>query len=122
MATSGPFGTVLVNHMSVARWNQGMWAAPKLGPLEPLPLHPAAHVLHYGSACFEGLKAHRGVDGVVRIFRLDRHIRRFQDSANFLVHPPLPTEMLTDMITDVVRAGLEDIPDPPGSLYIRPTL
>lgn len=122
MATSEPFGTVLVNHMSVARWNRGTWDAPKLGPLEPLSLHPAAHVLHYGSACFEGLKAHRGVDGVVRIFRLDSHIRRMQDSAKVLVLPVPSTQMLTEMIIDVVRSGLTDVPDAPGSLYIRPTL
>ena len=99
-----------------------MWEAPKLGPLEPLSLHPAAHVLHYGSACFEGLKAHRGVDDVVRIFRLDRHVQRLQDSANVLVLPIPSTEMLTEMIIGVVRASLTDVPDAPGSLYIRPML
>lgn len=122
MATAAPFGTVLADHMSVARWRGGMWDAPKLGPVEPLPLHPAAHVLHYGSACFEGLKAHRGADGVVRIFRLDRHVRRMQESAAVLVLPAPSTEMLTEMIVDVVRASLADVPDAPGSLYLRPTL
>lgn len=122
MTTSAPFGTMLVDHMSVARWSGGMWDTPKLGPLEPLPLHPAAHVLHYGSACFEGLKAHRGVDGVVRIFRVDRHVERLQASAKALVLPVPSTEMLTDMIVQVVRASVADVPEPPGSLYIRPTL
>jgi branched-chain amino acid aminotransferase len=122
MATSAPFGTVLVDHMSVARWARGTWDAPKLGALEPLALHPAAHVLHYGSACFEGLKAHRGVDRVVRVFRLDSHVRRMQASAKVLVLPVPRTEMLTDMIIDVVRASLTDVPDAPGSLYLRPTL
>lgn len=122
MVTTAPFGTVLVNHMSVARWSRGMWEAPKLGPLEPLALHPAAHVLHYGSACFEALKAHRGVDGVVRVFRLDKHVRRMQESARVLVLPVPSSGMLEEMIIDVVRASLADVPDAPGSLYIRPTL
>lgn len=122
MTTSAPFGTMLVDHMSVARWSGGMWDTPKLGPLEPLPLHPAAHVLHYGSACFEGLKAHRGVDDVVRIFRIDRHVERLRESAKVLVLPVPSSEMLTDMIEQVVRASVADVPDPPGSLYIRPTL
>lgn len=122
MTTSAPFGTILVDHMSVARWCDGMWDTPKLGPLEPLPLHPAAHVLHYGSACFEGLKAHRGVDDVVRIFRVDRHVERLQGSAKVLVLPVPSAEMLTDMIVEVVRASVADVPEPPGSLYIRPTL
>ncbi|MCU1375749.1 MAG: Branched-chain amino acid aminotransferase, partial [Actinomycetia bacterium] len=122
MTTDAPFGTAFVDQMSVARWSGGVWDAPKLGPLEPLSLHPASHVLHYGSACFEGLKAHRGIDGVVRIFRLDRHVRRMQDSAQVLVLPSPTTEMLTEMIIDVVRAGLADVPDAPGALYLRPTL
>ncbi|MCU1484898.1 MAG: Branched-chain amino acid aminotransferase [Actinomycetia bacterium] len=122
MTQPAPFGTLLADHMTVARWRGGMWDAPKLGPLEPLPLHPAAHVLHYGSACFEGLKAHRGVDGVVRIFRLDRHVRRLQQSAEVLVLPVPPTELVTEMIVEVVRASLADVPDAPGSLYLRPTL
>lgn len=122
MTTPAPFGTMLVDHMSVARWSRGMWDTPKLGPLEPLSVHPAAHVLHYGSACFEGLKAHRGVDGVVRIFRLDRHVERLRDSAEVLVLPIPSTEMVTDMIVQVVRASVAEVPDAPGSLYVRPTL
>lgn len=122
MAARAPFGTVLVDHMGISRWSRGIWDAPKLGPLEPLSLHPAAHVLHYGSACFEGLKAHRGVDDVVRIFRLDRHVERMQQSAKVLVLPVPSTEMLTDMVVDVVRASLTEVPDTPGSLYSRPTL
>lgn len=122
MRAGAPFGTVFADHMSVARCARGVWDPPKLGPLEPLALHPASHVLHYASACFEGLKAHRGVDGVVRIFRLDRHVERMQASARLLVLPTPSSEMLTGMITDVVRAGLADVPAAPGSLYIRPTL
>src|SRR4029453_17167044 len=102
--------------------NRGIWDQPELGPLEPLTLHPAAHVLHYGSACFEGMKAHRGDDGVVRIFRLDPHIRRMQEAGKGLVPPVPATEMLSEMIVDVVRAGLAMVPQPPGSLYVRPTL
>lgn len=122
MTASAAFGTVLVEHLSLVRWEHGVWDAPKLGPLEPLPLHPATHALHYGSACFEGLKAHRGHDGVVRIFRLDRHIARLQQSAAVLRLPVPPTEMLTTMVVDLVRASLPDVPDAPGSLYLRPTL
>src|SRR5579862_5205821 len=66
--TSSPFGTRFAREMTVARWADGVWDTPKLTPVEPIPLHPGAHALHYGSACFEGLKAHRGADGVVRIF------------------------------------------------------
>ena len=121
-APNAPFGSVFASTMAVADWAEGEWSAVKLGPVEPLSMHPATHVLHYGSACFEGLKAHRGVDGGVRIFRLDTHVQRMQRSAEILMLPPPPTDMLTEMIIDVVRACLAEVPASPGSLYLRPTL
>jgi branched-chain amino acid aminotransferase len=120
--TAAAFGAVFVDRMPVAEFTDGGWGEPRLDPLQALALHPAAHVLHYGSACFEGLKAHRGVDGTVRVFRLDRHVHRMQQSAEVLVLPVPPTDLLTGMITDAVRAGLDEVPDPPGSLYLRPIL
>ena len=117
-----PFGTVFGETMAVAHWEDGSWSAPELSEVAPFQMHPAAHVLHYGSACFEGLKAHRGEDGVVRIFRLDRHVERLRASAERLYLPAPSVEMATAMIVDTVRSNRDDVPDPPGSLYLRPTL
>ncbi len=122
MAAASSFGSVLVEHMATARWVNGAWTAPEVVPLQALSIHPAAHALHYGSTCFEGLKAHLGVDGVVRIFRLDRHIARMQHSAAVLVLPAPDADLLTDLVVDLVRTGLPSVPEPPGSLYLRPTL
>lgn len=121
MNDTPPFGTVFGSSMSSARWS-GEWSTPVMGPVEAINLHPAAHVLHYGSACFEGLKAHRGVDDRVRLFRLDRHVERMQASARRLCLPPPPRELLTEMVVDTVRANLDEVPESPGSLYVRPTL
>jgi branched-chain amino acid aminotransferase len=121
-APDAPFGSVFASTMAVATWSDGGWSAPKLGPVEPIPMHPATHVLHYGSACFEGLKAHRGVDGAVRIFRLDRHVERMQRSASVLMLPAPPTDLLTEMVVDVVQAVRDEVPATPGSMYLRPTL
>ncbi len=119
---TAPFGSVFASTMAVADWAEGEWSAPKLGPVEPFAMHPATHVFHYGSACFEGLKAHRGHDGIVRIFRLDAHVRRMQRSAEILMLPSPPVNMLREMIIDVVRACCDEVPAAPGSLYLRPTL
>lgn len=116
------FGTVFGDQMAVAHWQGGVWETPSLGPIEPFSFHPATHALHYGSTCFEGLKAHRDQDGRVRIFRLDRHAARMQHSAGALCLPEPPTELLTAMIRDTVAANLDHVPTTPGSLYIRPTL
>jgi len=121
-APNAPFGSVFASTMAVANWEDGEWGEPSLGPVEPFSMHPATHVLHYGSACFEGLKAHRGTDGVVRIFRLDAHVRRMRISSQILMLPPPPEDLITNMVVDVVRACLDEVPAAPGSLYLRPTL
>jgi branched-chain amino acid aminotransferase len=118
----GGFGTVMASTMATCAIADGSFGPVELGPLAPLSLHPAAHVLHYGSACFEGLKAHRGTDGVVRLFRLDRHVARMRTSAELLCLPVPDTDLLTDAIVDVVAANLDETPAAPGALYLRPVL
>ncbi len=117
-----PFGSVMAATMATARTHDGAFGEWHLGPVAPLELHPAAHALHYGSACFEGLKAHRGTDDVVRVFRLPEHAARMARSAAVLHLPAVEPEWLSEMIRSVVRANADEAPAPPGALYIRPTL
>jgi branched-chain amino acid aminotransferase len=123
-ATAAPaaFGTVIAPTMATCSADGGVFGPVELGPVTAIPLHPAAHVLHYGSACFEGLKAHRGVDGTVRLFRLDRHVDRMRSSAELLCLPVPGRDLLTSVITDVVVANLDAVPEAPGALYLRPVL
>jgi branched-chain amino acid aminotransferase len=116
------FGTVLAERMVTARTRDGVFAPVELVPTGPLMLDPASHALHYGSICFEGLKAHRGVDGVVRLFRPDRHTERLRRSADLLCLPVPDSSLVLDALTEVVRANLEVVPEPPGALYLRPVL
>jgi branched-chain amino acid aminotransferase len=117
-----PFGTEFSDHIAIARYVDGAWSAPTIEPLAPLPMHPAAHVFHYASSCFEGFKAYRWNDGKGRIFRLHDHVARMQRSAASLRLPVPDADMLAKMVIDVVHANLADIPEPPASLYLRPTL
>ncbi|MDH5371665.1 MAG: branched-chain amino acid aminotransferase [Acidimicrobiia bacterium] len=119
---TAPFGAVFTDKMALSRWDGEQFEQPHLEPVGPLPIHPAAHVLHYSSSVFEGLKAHRGTNGELRLFRLDRHIERMQDSARLLCLPPPDGPLLEQMVIDVVHAARDVIPKPPGSLYLRPTL
>lgn len=116
------FGTQFGSTMASCRWDADGFATPELGPVEPIPMHPAAHVLHYASTCFEGLKAHKGTDGVVRIFRGARHVERMRQSAASLRLPVPDTDLLHGMIRDVVAKNLGEVPDAPGALYLRPLL
>jgi branched-chain amino acid aminotransferase len=117
-----PFGTEFCDHIAIARYADGAWSAPSVEPLAPLPLHPAAHVFHYSSTCFEGFKAYRWSDGKSRIFRLSDHVARMQRSAQSLYLPVPDADLLSGMVIDVVHENLADIPEPPASLYLRPTL
>lgn len=116
------FGSQFAPTMAVCAVDEGGFATPELTPVRPLSMHPGTHVLHYGSACFEGLKAHRGRDGTVRLFRLERHVERMQVSAGLLCLPEPPRDLLTGMVRDVVAANREHVPAPPGALYLRPVL
>jgi branched-chain amino acid aminotransferase len=116
------FGTVAGPTMVVADAADGRFSAPEARPVAPFELHPFAHVLHYGSACFEGLKAHPGVDGVVRVFRPDRHIARMRRTAELLSLPVPDPDLLEAMIRTAVVENLAVVPEPPGALYLRPML
>jgi branched-chain amino acid aminotransferase len=116
------FGTVAAPSMVVADAVDGRFGPPRTEPTGPLSIHPFAHALHYGSACFEGLKAHRGSDDVVRLFRPDRHAARLQRTAGLLHLPVPPLELLQTMLVDAVVGNLEVVPAAPGALYLRPLL
>ncbi len=116
------FGTEFCNEISIVRFEDGAWQTPSIQDLAPLPIHPAAHVLHYASTCFEGFKAYRWQDGKGRIFRLHDHVARMRKSAASLRLPVPDSEMLAAMVKDLVAHHLRDIPEPPSSLYLRPTL
>ena len=75
-ATSKPFGTVFGEQMSTAEFDGASWSEPRMVGTSELVLHPGTHALHYGSSCFEGLKAHRQPDGTVATFRSARHAER----------------------------------------------
>ncbi len=120
---SVPFGTITCDWMTTARADGGPYVyggSPE--PYGDLTISPAAHVLHYGSAVFDGLKAYRQNDGSLAIFRLDSHVERMAASAALLRLPPVEQDTLRRMIIDAVEANAAEVPDPPGSLYIRPTL
>ncbi|MDN5864888.1 MAG: branched-chain amino acid aminotransferase [Gammaproteobacteria bacterium] len=120
--TPAPFGSVIAPHMASLRFSGGHWGGAQITPVEPLSLHPAAHVLHYGSSCFEGMKAFRSTDGPVRIFRIDRHLVRLQHSAELLCLPFPPLDIVENMIRRVVESNESVVPQPPGALYLRPVL
>ena len=121
-AATKPFGTVFGDVMALAEYDGSSWSEPRMVGTSELVLHPATHALHYGSSCFEGLKAHRQPDGTVATFRASRHAERMFGSAQRLMLAPPPVALFEKMVADTVAANADITPQPPGSLYLRPTL
>lgn len=108
--------------MATAIWDESGYQPFRLHEIADLALHPGAHVLHYASVCFEGLKAHRGAEGEARIFRADAHTARLRQSAGLMCLPVPEAKMVIESIEAVVRSNRDHVPAPPGSLYLRPVL
>ncbi|MBI5517699.1 MAG: branched-chain amino acid aminotransferase [Deltaproteobacteria bacterium] len=99
------------------------WHSPRIEPYGPLPVDPAASVLHYGQTIFEGLKAFKGQDGRVQLFRPDRHAQRFADSARRLCMPVLEPADFVQAVRSLVSVERAWVPAVEGgALYVRPIL
>ena len=91
---------------------------------EYINMHISTTCLHYGLQAFEGMKAFRGVDGKVRLFRPEENAKRMQASARKLCLPEPPVELFVEACREIVRRNEKFIP-PYGSgatLYLRPML
>jgi branched-chain amino acid aminotransferase len=118
------FGKYFADHMLLFEYEAATgWAEPRIVPYGPLSLDPAASVLHYGQAMFEGLKAFRQDDGRVALFRVDDNLKRLASGAPRLSMPVPDLTLLREAIVALVAADRDWVPARPGTaLYIRPVL
>jgi branched-chain amino acid aminotransferase len=118
------FGNVFTDHVFVADFEEEKgWYDPRIEPYGPLPLDPATAVLHYGQSLFEGLKAFRGRDGKIRLFRPQKHVERLNRTAVRMCIPTIDPELILKSWTTLVEVDRDWVPSSVGtSLYIRPTV
>ena len=116
------FGKIFTDHMFVMNYTEGKgWHDARIVPYANLSLAPSAMVFHYGQEMFEGLKAYKGEDGNVYLFRPDMNAKRANNSNKRLVIPELPVEDFVEAVRAVVDVDRDWVPTDPGtSLYIRP--
>ena len=116
------FGKIFTDHMFVMNYTEGQgWHDARVVPFQNISLSPAAMVYHYGQEMFEGLKAYKGADGEVYLFRPDMNAKRTNASNERLVIPELPEEDFVQAVKAVVDVDRDWVPTEPGtSLYIRP--
>lgn len=116
------FGYRKTNYNVRCTYRDGKWGEIEVSDSEYLNIHIAATALHYGQEIFEGMKAFRGKDGKIRIFRLHDNARRIRESAKGILMEPIPEDLFCEMVKKVVALNADFVP-PYGSgasLYIRP--
>ena len=107
-----------------AAYRNGVWEKPYATRDKYMNIHVAATGLQYGQECFEGLKAFRGIDGKVRIFRMEENARRMQRSAEGLLMTPVPVELFCEAILLALEKNIDFVPpyETGATLYFRPVL
>ena len=116
------FGYMKTDYNVRCVYKDGKWGEIEISSDENLSIHMAASCLHYGQEIFEGMKAFRGKDGKIRVFRAIDNAKRIQRSAVGMMMEPITTEKFLEMVDTVIRLNERYIP-PYGtgsSLYIRP--
>ena len=118
------FGQVYTDHMLMMDYSpQEGWHDMRIVPYQSLPLDPACMALHYGQAIFEGLKAYKGKDGQIRLFRPSSNFERMNRSGERLCIPPINVDEAVKGLEELIRIEQDWIPTAPNtSLYIRPTI
>ncbi len=106
-------------------FKDGAWTPIESLTDDNITLSSFAGALHYAIECFEGLKAFRGKDGKIRLFRPEENAKRLQRSAKYLGIEAPSIEMFVEMCKQAVRENIDYLPPyevSGASLYLRPTL
>ena len=118
------FGQFFTDHMFTMRWSKPLgWHDAGIRPYSSFELEPAAMVFHYGQAIFEGMKAYRGKDGQIFLFRPMDNFARMNQSATRMCMPRFPHDRVMQALKALVYLDQEWVPKTKGAtLYIRPTM
>ena len=93
-----------------------VWMNGSLVEWKDANIHIASHVVHYGSAVFEGARCYETKSGPA-CFRLDEHVRRLIESARiYRMEPPYDAAAIRQAILDTIAANNY------RACYIRPVV
>ena len=118
------FGYMKTDYNIRCTYKDGAWGDLEVSDSEMVTMHMAATCIHYGQESFEGLKAFRGKDGKIRIFRMNENAKRMQDSSEGTMMAVLPIEKFEEAVVKAVKLNERFVPpyESGASLYIRPVL
>lgn len=118
------FGITKTDYNVRCYYRDGKWGEIEVSSSEEIIMHMGATCLHYGQESFEGLKAYRGKDNRIRLFRYDENAKRMARSAQGILLAEVPESLFQEAVEKVVQLNERFIP-PYGtgaSLYVRPLL
>ena len=118
------FGYMKTDYNIRCYYRDGKWGELEISSSEQINLHIAATCLHYGQESFEGLKAFKGKDGKIRVFRMDENAKRMQSSSDGIMMPRFPLEKFEAAVEMAIKMNERFVPpyESGASLYIRPLL
>ncbi len=119
-----PFGYFKTDYNVRCYYRNGHWGELEVSSSEYVPVHIAATALHYGQEAFEGMKAYRGKDGKVRLFRWQENAKRMRSSAYGIMMAEVPEDLFYRSVVKAVTLNAAYIP-PYGTgatMYVRPLL
>lgn len=119
-----PFGYVKTNYNVRCYYRNDAWGELEISSSEEVSLHMASTSLHYGQQVFEGLKAYRGKDGKIRLFRIEDNAKRMVNSTSYLRMAMPPQDLFIKAVKKAVKLNSEFIPpyETGATLYIRPLI
>jgi branched-chain amino acid aminotransferase len=93
-----------------------IWMNGQLVPWDDARIHIGSHVIHYGSAVFEGIRCYKTPKGSA-VFRLDAHTERLFNSAKiYWMEPSYTPDQVNAAILETIRANKLE------ACYIRPVV
>jgi len=118
------FGYMKTDYNIRCTYKNGAWGELEVSDSEMVTMHMAATCIHYGQESFEGLKAFRGADNKIRVFRMDENAKRMQDSSVGTMMAILPIEKFEEAVIKAVKLNERFVPpyESGAALYIRPFL
>lgn len=118
------FGYLPTDYNVRYNYRNGEWGEMEVSSSDTINIHMAATCLHYGQEAFEGLKAFRGKDNKIRIFRMRENAERLERSCDGILMKKLPVEKFEAAILKAVELNKQFVPpyESGASLYIRPLL
>ena len=94
--------------------NLKIWMDGELVDWKDAKIHVLSHVVHYGSAVFEGIRCYNNKKGSA-VFRLNDHVKRLFNSAKIYKMPiPYTQEEIANAIKDTIKINNLK------SCYVRP--